>query len=806
MRIITAFIFTLLLSNFADSASLSEYFHHDIPQPVLLGETARIELQSFTGHKNYYNGALFYRMQGESDFHSLKMNEEGFILYAAIDTKKLRSGNIEYYFAFQSAAGEAAYLPETAPRSGFYQLRILPAKGQQKDSGKNLLEILLLTPEPNETINPEDFIIALSIPLDTKDIKTLKYRLLIDGVDYSKYLKSEGNLITFDPQTFRSGLHNAEFKVINAAGGAVGKKQWSFRLSGQPSKGKGFNSQTSVFLDNRYQNISEKSDNYFRSGVDFSGSYKKFNFRTRFLISSEEASDRQPVNIYSINILYNFTSATKIYLKGGDLFTNYNPLVFWNKRIRGFGAGFKSKYFNLDITYGQNTRGVEGKAVMVERATSDTTTALQDSTTQYGVYKQTFLGIRPQFNFGRHVSWALNLVNGKDDPNSIQYAANPKESLVLGTTLKLNFHQNRISFLGSFQASIKNEDAAGTVEFDSLAEKFNLTGSEKDLAETFYNILDKTGFLTLSPGLAPIPSLAMQFETQLKYFNHFFRFTYKKIDTEYSTPGNPYLLKDIEGIFINDNIRLLKNQVFLNLYFKSYNDNLSQGNAKTKNVDVGGSISYFPLQNIPSITLTYGNLSRNNDIDPTSADSIFFKEDNTTQRIGISSSYNFATGPIRNTATLSASKFKRDDGAYDQNQSDFTLYTIGLRNKFAFPFTSKFSFTKTASSLYRTSVDTTTSELYEATTDIQKFFIGFDYSFRKVVNNSDIKPFLNMTIQKISNNDSSVEDYNRTNYTAGIYARNPKYGNLSLRYDYINFGDRADWNDNIISARYEINF
>ena len=90
MRIITAFIFTLLLSNFADSASLSEYFHHDIPQPVLLGETARIELQSFSGHKNYYNGALFYRMQGESDFHSLKMNEEGFILYAEIDTKKLR--------------------------------------------------------------------------------------------------------------------------------------------------------------------------------------------------------------------------------------------------------------------------------------------------------------------------------------------------------------------------------------------------------------------------------------------------------------------------------------------------------------------------------------------------------------------------------------------------------------------------------------------------------------------------------------------------------------------------------------------
>ena len=155
----------------------------------------------------------------------------------------------------------------------------------------------------------------------------------------------------------------------------------------------------------------------------------------------------------------------------------------------------------------------------------------------------------------------------KDEPESIDAdrAANPKEALVVGSSVALNLHNKRILFKGSFQSSIKNEDAAGEkVDFDSLANKYDLTQSEIDQVKPFVDLMDKTGFLTLTQGLSPIPSFAMQFETHLRYFGHSLKATYKRIDTEFTSPGNPYLRKDIAGIFISDNVRLLQNQVLLN--------------------------------------------------------------------------------------------------------------------------------------------------------------------------------------------------------------------------------------------------
>lgn len=794
MRKFSIILFLFFITLPALLSAQGNEFIHTPPAPILIGESLHLELTHVDSRQPVTNVFFFYRMQGEHNFRSQRMQQQGLVLVADVNTAKLFPGNLEYYFAYQDANGNVKYLPAANPEDNPYSLKILPAKSNPDEMSGDLFVPLLLSPNPGDVVASDELLLAFSVPFEL-DPDKLTYKLLIGGVDVSKLLRREGNLLTFSPKSIRSGLHNAELKIYNESGKLVGKNQLSFTISGKPTKQSAFESATRLFLDNRYETIREQSDNFFRGGLNVRAKYKQMEFMARALVSSEESFNLQPINQYSIGIRYVFNSRNDIYLKGGDISTNYDQLSFWEKRVRGIGVGFHTSYFDFDFTNGQNFRAVEGK-------TDD-----QGNITRYGTYEQSFVSFRPQFNFGRHFSWAFNLVNSKDDPKSIvdSLAANPKEALVVGSSMNLNLDNRRILFKGSIQGSIKNSDAAGeAVDFDTLATQYELSDTDVNRLRPFVNFMENTGFLTLTQGLSPMPSLAMQVESQLRYFGHDLRATYKRIDAEFTSPGNPYLRKDIAGFFINDNIRLLKSQVLLNIYYNSFAENLDRDSEKTSNQAFGASLSYFPYAQLPSITLTFGSQSRSNNVDTSS---VYQAEDNENLRYGISSTYNLNTGTIRNTLMLNVSKFEFNDRQFNQNNSDFILFSFGVRNRFDFPLTTRINYSQSTTDLFVSQLDTAnTLNLKSNQLKTQKFQFGAEYLLGKVVANSDLKPFVNITIQTIKNDSNDQGDYKRNNYSAGIYIRNNLLGNLSLRYDVIDYGDLYDWNDSIFSARYDVNF
>ncbi|MEJ2052407.1 MAG: hypothetical protein P8X42_00690 [Calditrichaceae bacterium] len=812
MRIISLTGLVLLVCNLLFASSPYLNIDHQIPDQAYPGEPLKLEVSSLNTGQLIRDARVFYRMQGMADYESIPMQQDGYIFSAQIPAKNIGSGNLEYYFAFQTY-GSVSYLPDQSPEINPYSIPVLTESAPGQENGGSM-DILLLSPDTDEVIDPDDFMIALSIPVSPADMNKYRFSLHLGGVDRSDLIETEGNLNTFAPSMIRGGLHNADFRVYDQSNQLLGEKSFSFRISGAPSVNKGLNTRTSVFANNRYHNISQTTDNLFRGGINHFSSYQKLDFQAIIMVSSEESYDQQPINQYGARLRYNFTPTMNLYLNGGDFSTNYDKLVFWEKRVRGIGVGYNSKFFDLDFTYGQTKKGVEGRMIT-------------DTTQINGTYKQSFLGIQPKFKYADNFSWGLNLVNAKDDPKSIDIGGNPKEALVLGTTMELNLHENRIRFRGSFQASMKNEDAVGKVDFDSLAEHYDLSGSEKNDAETLYNILDNTGFLTLSQGLSPLPSLAMKFQTQLKYFNQVFQFTYKNIDAEYTTPGNPYLLKDIRGLYINDKIRLLRNQLFLNLYFNSYQDRLSQGDAKTSNTQFGLSVSYYPFKNLPGVSLSYGNHLRENELakENVQPDTLEFLriEDTGTQRVTLSSSYKFVTGSIKNSVTISYTNYVRDDNVYKDlfafrsTQSEYNIFTIGLRNQYAFPLISKIAFSTTSTIIGRK--DQSRNQDFRTDNDINKIQIGLSYKFRQVFLNGDLQPFINFNHQNIKtmrpeadySNDipvvtgQTVLDYSRINYSFGFNFQTYQYGTFSLRYDYIDYGSLRNWSDTILSTGYEIN-
>ncbi|MEJ2542473.1 MAG: hypothetical protein P8Y99_00225 [Calditrichaceae bacterium] len=815
MRTVLSFSILLLFCSLLFSSSSYFNLDHQVHQAII-GEPLKLEISNLNNTQAIYDARVFYRTSGMADYKSIEMRQKGFLFSANVPTNKMDPGEVEYYFAFQTA-GSINYYPEESPELNPFHVSLLASGSSAQQQGGGM-DIILLSPELDEIISPDDFMIAISIPVTPEEMNNYRFSLFLGGVDQSDLLELDGNLIMFSPKMIRGGLHNAEFKVFDQNDQVVGEKSFSFQISAAPSTNKGLNARTSLFMDNRYHSISENSENLFRGGLSHTSSYQKLDFQALILVSSEESYDRQPVNQYGGQMRYNFTPTMNLYLKGGDFSTNYDQLVFWEKRVRGIGIGYSSKFFDLDFTYGQTKKGVEGKAA-VDSTQSQTN----------GTYKQSFMAIQPTFKYDKYFSWGFNLVNGKDDVNSIQYGGNAKEALVLGTTIGLNLHKNRIQFSGSVQASMKNEDAVGEVDFDSLAEDYDIEeGSEKDAAEALFNFLDDTGFLTLSQGLSPLPSVAMKFQTQLKYLNQVFQFTYKNIDAEYTTPGNPYLLKDIRGFYIKDKIRLISNQLFLNLYFNSYEDRISQGDGKTNNAQYGATISYYPFNNLPGVSITYGKHNRENGLaeDGLMPDTTIFQriEDTETQRINFSTSYKFVTGSVKNNATISYSNYTRDDNiykdlfAYKSTQSEFNIFTIGIRNQFSFPLISKISFS-TNSILYG-KMDETRNLDFRTDTDINKINLGLSYKLYKIYLNGDLMPFVNFNHQTIKTTRPVVNyqptypeivtttklDYTRLNYSFGFNFQTAQYGVFTFRFDYYDYSDVYDWNDSILSTGYELNF
>jgi len=783
-------------------------FFHMTPQGVVRGENVTLEVMLANANTRIYDMQLFYRPLGATDFQYRSMEREGYLYTISINTNEITTGQIEYYFGYEGELGEIGSMPEVTPELNPYIMQIAPSPGSVQTSG---MELVILSPEPDEVVAYTELIIAASLFGGETITDISNFTLLIDGTDVTNLAEFVDGIFTFAPKQIRGGYHNIELAVYDASKTLLTKKEWSFRAAGgsETPEMRGSTYRGSVFLENRYINIGQNSQNFFRGGAMVNGSLNEFDYRGRLIFSSEEDAKRQPVNRYGVQLVYNFSDRNNIYLNGGDFMPYYNPITFMNKRVRGIQTGLAFGFFTFDFLYGQTNRAVEGSMKISKFPIYDPSNpgvvvdSLSDTLLSVGTYSETVMGFRPGFRFGESVKWNLNLMNAREDKNSIQYGGNVKESMVFGTDLNMNFDHRRIIFEGAFQASINNNDAGlPEVPFDSLA-KIDSSLAENDAVRTYWNILEDLGMISMTPGLNPYPSLGMRFEAIFRYFNNSLSIRYTNIERNFSSPGNPYMLKDISGIYISDNFRLLNNQLFTNIFFRSYSTNRSQTVQKTSNTEFGATISYLPQGNLPSLTLGYTSIGRSNDV--SLADTALFEspeyymEDNQTQNFTISTSYNFDLNTVRNNVSLNFSTYMRDEAleGRKENQSDFNIIGLGLVSRFKFPLTTRLNYSRS---------ETIFGEQNKRTTSINRYFIGFEYQLSGIAAGDLLKPFVNYTFQDIEFTDTPQAK--RNNFTFGLQYKNPVAGVLSLRYDLISYSGEVapDYNDSVINAKYQYNF
>jgi len=817
MRILKYFLCSILLLSVASAATGNVQFYHNTPSGVIRGDNVKIEVMLSGMTSEIYDLHLFYRELGEADYKSVSMQREGILYQSTIKTSGFTTGQMQYYIAYEGALGEIGTFPEEMAELNPMIMEIAPARVLQEDGP---VEVVILSPQAEDTVPEEDVVVAVYVFSEEETIDYSNIKLVIDGVNIRTNVDFSDGVITYTPppgQEFREGYHNIEIQVFNSEGLAVGQKSWSFRSTKALSTRSTSFFRGSAFIENRYQSIGPStsssglslspSDNFFRTGGEVSGKYNEIDYRARLVLSSEEDPNRQPVNRYSGEIRYNFSEENNIFLIGGDFNPYYNMLVMQDKRVRGIHAGLQYSFFTFDYIWGQLRRGINGRLDSISSGT------ITDAISIGGIYEQNMWSIRPGFKFGDTAWWTLNLINAKEDPKSIEIGSNVNESVSMGTDLNLKFDQRRIMIDASFNASINNNNAGlEEVSWDTLA-KYNDDLEGNDEAKQLWDFLASTGWLSMTTGLNPLPSYAMQFDATFRYFYNNLKVRYYKMDREFANPGNPYLLRDISGFQITDNIRLFENQVYLTLFYKNYTTDRSRDDQAVDNSEIGATLSYFPYPSLPSLTVTYANMDRSNGV----TDSLLYRVDNLTQRFSFSTSYNFDVSGTRNAVTLNFTTYGRDENIPDRSsaQSDFSLYGIGLRTNFSIPLVTRLNYSNSENDIG------TGTSINQSNTTVSTFLIGIDYVLNGFMGGDVFKPFVNFRLQDVktetiirpldpNSGDPDIVrqiDTGRKNYTIGLAYQSPTMGILSIRWDQITYDNTdIDFNDTILNARYTYSF
>lgn len=765
-----------------------------------------------------------YRYSGESRFRVKRMENQGFTYTTSLNVGNSEVRMVEYYFGIRYAdAREEAY-PEGAPVSNLLRTAVR----QMRNYGD---QIIIISPEPDEQIFSTDIVITASFTQFASMVDVDKTKLYLDTRDISQHLLKYNDFITFAPRTIPLGVHKLRLELYNENSALVASREWEFTAIesfGLGGVGKEFNMTGRFFAEARRENLrdSELIDDYNQSTLQLRGNYRNFTFGGRFYLSNQEKSFRQPVNRYSGFARYDFWNGRYARANFGDAYPNLNPYIMQNVLLRGIHGTLFLKFMNLDIAYGKTNRSIEGGGYVE----TDSLDNKQLIVNRPGTYQRNIFAVRPSFGAGKNFQLGLTYLKGRDDTSSIRFGQQPKENLAVGMDLHVGLDKQRILFEGNVNASAYNRNiSGGSIEVDTLEK---ILGEELSQTERDYYDL-ATDFITVNEYLILQPGLAYQARLRLRYFRNNFSFMFESVDEDYYSLGQPYLLRDNRGFHVVDNINLVGNQVFATIGFRRYRNNLQNiKNSTTTNRNIYFNVSYFPVGNLPEVTVGYNNYSRENDASvPDSimtlyGDSLFIKysegtlpdsdlaifnlhrpEDNQTNSFNISTGYRFKFFNYSHRAALNLSSYRRTD-IYKTAESSSDYLALNLRTQYKIPLQTRLEFV-----LQQT--ETGKGSPRESNMELVSIGAGGEYVFEDLLADDRLSVRANLRVGRLSSlykvasqSQAATQpfEYLRNNYTFRINYSLTRYGSIGVMADVITYRGDREYNDFIYSARYDYSF
>ena len=384
-------------------------------------------------------------------------------------------------------------------------------------------------------------------------------------------------------------------------------------------------------------------------------------------------------------------------------------------------------------------------------------------------YGRNFLAVRPSFGSGENFQLGFSIIKSTDDTTSIKYGNYPADNFVAGTDLLIAFDNQKFKWTTQVAFSLNNTDITGGNYSDEDFRQYKLSGlsstaTADDSAKALKDAQDlidlaKLGrsFIVVNPNLSPLdptsgfPSLAVESELILNYFNNYIRALAFRRGKNYTSFGNEYVQTDIAGLNLSDRIRLFDNRAMTSFSYETKWNNIGNENTQPRTTfnTFNGSVTAYPGVSLPTLTLGYGFNTRKNPIDLSmyyatnrpivmDGDTTAISDwslirngytviptsdgrntaDEITNRFFFASNYDFQMGAHHSaTVTLSTAN-KKDNTFYKRNQDNLSA-SASLTTTYRIPLQTILSFIISNNATYAALQDT--AKGYLSTTQKQTF-------------------------------------------------------------------------------------
>ena len=661
---------------------------------------------------------LYFRVKGQADYKFVEMDDQVGNFTGEIPAAVVKAPGVEYFILSLFEDRSMATSPSSNPYYNPYEVSVTPERYRQNEpiseqkttdlkitseSGVDI-QPNILSPESDEHVSEDDVIIAVSLLGETKNLDVSSIKLIIDRKDFTSAAEITENMITYVPGKLLRGAHQVKIKLADIKGKKFPDIVWRFYVAGseevQKKAGRKHPFSGKVYAEFRNEKFADSTYTMTNFGGSIHGKYGPLRYNGRVFITSRENPAFQPRNRMFFEV-----GTSWIGLKFGDTHPTFNELMLWGRRVRGIEAFIKLGFINVEFVTGETNRKIEGIIYITDPSNpapyyiNPVTGQPVTSTTgiyQYGTYKQTLMAIRPSFGSGKNFQFGLNLVKVKDDPKSIEHSTRPKDNIVFGPDILLGFDNHRIEFKASAAFSLLADDiSTGSLnqeDFDSLNFKipFNPADYEK------YFVLN-TSLVPLDP--SGLTSLAYQGSFKFNYFNNFINVIYKSVGSQYQALANNFLRKDIRGFSAFDRIRLYRNQIYLNIGYEKYLEELSNkddGEEQTAPNDfaaINVGVSLFPQKKyLPRLNVNWKSYDRNNGLDTLITPSALNYQNND---LSFQLGYDVELMGLNHTLNISHIANDRIDG-FKRTYSDFenSIQMYSLRTVYQFPLTTVITYAK----------------------------------------------------------------------------------------------------------------
>ena len=244
--------------------------------------------------------------------------------------------------------------------------------------------------------------------------------------------------------------------------------------------------------------------------------------------------------------------------------------------------------------------------------------------------------------------------------------------------MQFSFFNNRLRWKSEIALSVLTDDISGGPL--SKADIDSLTGEDIP-----FDPADYEKYLTWNISSIPIDptklsSLAYTHTFQLRFLRNSFTLKYKSIGSAYNSLGNPFIRKNLKGLFINDRVRLWQNRVYLTLGYEKYEDNFKQDNDKpvldleTKQFGV----NFFPGPGLPNLNLNYRSYQRDNGV--VTFDQVDDREDNTTKDLTFNINYDVTLLNLKHNISLNYITLDKSDAFSGSRPVEIFPFPLGINN------------------------------------------------------------------------------------------------------------------------------